>query len=156
MEEKMLKLLPVVCLLGVAGLMMVGGCTPEENKTWSESQDFSGDLNSDWSGYYSVYSTIDAGFTGINIYQSGSSLQGFDNLRRSWFGHITPGAAPTCNMEAKDSSGGAEVLAGSFELIPTLDPLVFELGCIGQHWTSSATGQFEMLGPFVTITPATP
>jgi hypothetical protein len=154
MEEKMLKLLPVVCLLGVAGLMLVGGCTPEENKTWSEAADFSNDLNSDWSGYYAVYSTIDASFTGITIYQSGSSLQGYDNERRSWFGHLTPGVAPAMNMEAKDSSGVAHVLAGNFELIPTLDPLVFELGCIGQHWSSTATGQFEMYGPYITI-PAT-
>jgi hypothetical protein len=151
MEENMLKLLPVICLLGAAGLALVGGCTPEENKTWSEAADFSVNLNEDWSGWYSVFDTIEAGFTGINLYQTGSSLQGYDNMRRSWFGHITPGQAPPMNMEAKDSSGVAHVLAGNFELIPTLDPEWFYLGCIGQHWSSTATGQFEMLGPLVYI-----
>ena len=55
----MLKLAALVCLLGVAGLIMVGGCTPEANKTWSESTDFSGNLNQDWSGWYEVWTNLD-------------------------------------------------------------------------------------------------
>jgi len=147
----MLKVAISVCLLGVAWLVIIGGCTPEADKTWSESDDFSGWQNSDWSGWYSVWSSIDGRFTGITLYQTGSSLQGYDNMRRTWSGTITPGQTPPCNLETSDGPSGTEVLAGNFELIPTLDPEWFYLGCIGQHWASPKTGEFELLGPLVNI-----
>ena len=150
-EETMLKLVAVVCLLSVAGLVMVGGCTPEENKTWSESQDFGDYLVQDWSGPYSVTSNLDGRFTSITIYQSGTSLQGFDNMRRSWFGHLTASDVPQVNLETSDGPSGTEVVVGTAGLIPTLIAGVYQMAITGEHWATPKTGVIDMLGPLISI-----
>jgi hypothetical protein len=151
MEEKMLKLVPVICLLGAASLVLVCGCTPEANKTWSESQNFGDYLLGDWSGTYSVSSSLDASFASITIYQTGGSLQGFDNLKRTWAGTIVAATNPGINLETKDPDGSAEVLAGHFELVLLVAPDIYWMTGTGQHWTSSNSGTFFFDGPVIVI-----
>ena len=147
----MSKLLPMICLLAVSAFLMSGGCTPEENQTWSEVADFSTSSYEDWSGWYEAGSSLDSDFVSITIYHTGSSIQGFDNMGRSWFGHIVPGDGPAVNIETSDGPRGVQVLAGNFYLIPTMDPEIFILGCGGQHRTTSMSGQFALVGPTVVI-----
>jgi hypothetical protein len=145
MEETMLKLAALVCLLGVAGLIIVGGCTPEANRTWSESTDFSGFQVEDWSGPYAVSASLDEEFTSLNIYHTGSSLQGFDNFRRSWFGSISAAtSSPAVNLETSDGPRGTEVFVGNAYIVVTLTGSFKAMG--GTHWASPRTGTIEMLG----------
>ena len=140
----MLKLAALVGLLAVAGLIMVGGCTPEANRTWSESTDFSGLQVEDWSGPYVVSASLDEEFTSLNIYQTGSSLQGFDNFRRSWFGSISASTSPAVNLETSDGPRGTEVFVGNAYIVTTLTGSFKGMG--GTHWASPRTGTIEMVG----------
>ncbi len=147
----MLRLAALVCVLGVAGLLIVGGCTPESDRTWSESTDFSDYQVSDWSGPYTVTASLDDEFTNMNIYQTGSSLQGFDNFRRSWFGSLSASTTPGLNLETSDGPRGTEVIVGNFVLFETLAG-TFK-GAQGTHWASPRTGVIEMMGPAVAAAP---
>jgi hypothetical protein len=149
MEETMLRLAALVCVLGVAGLLIVGGCTPESNKTWSESTDFSGMFVTDWSGAYSVATNLDDKFTSMTIYQTGASLQGFDNFRRSWFGSMSGNGG--VNLETSDGPRGTEVIVGNASLLETLAGTFMYIS--GGHWASPRTGTIAMTGPAVTLAP---
>jgi hypothetical protein len=121
----MSKLFALICLTGVAGLLLVGGCTPEAENTWSESLDFGGmdpRVNT-VNGTYGIFNDIDSRFTAITLTQVGGTVQGHDNMRRSWrgtaYGTVPPGASATYGeflnfqIQTNDGPEGQVVLAGT-------------------------------------------
>jgi len=163
----MSKLLIMLGLLSVAAFVIVGGCTPEANKTWSEGADsdaldllIAGVHVRDVSGTYAVSSDVDGRLSTLVLMQAGTSIQAYDNLRRSWFGYISGGAGPMItetqgttintipttgtgliNIETGD--GGSEVISGSF------GSLQGSIAFNGLHYTPSATGYIIAVGPIV-------
>ncbi len=123
----MFKLLAMICLTGAAGLLLVGGCTPESEDSWSEDVSFADvdDRLDDMTGTYAVQSiTIDDRFTHLTIFQTGGTLQGYDNMKRSWRGTIegtAPSGAggwavPRLQMQTNDGPEGQTILVGTGEV----------------------------------------
>jgi len=135
----MLRLVISICLLGVAGLVIVGGCTPEADRTWSESTDFSTFVDPNISSVYAVTSTLDDRFTTMTLYQSGSTLQGFDNMRRTWHGSMNANAQ--VHLETSDGPDGREVIVGMHEIY-----MGTNIAIHGQHYASPKTGYITMIG----------
>lgn len=161
----MSKLLSTICLLAVSAFLLSGGCTPEANKTWSENADLAWEYGDmviyDWSGpYMFLYDDAGGGMDSMTLFQTGTSMQGFDNLGRTWNGYITGSTGPVVfdadfneenttgggQMNIETGDGGSEVLTGWVGVYTD------ELGgtfkaCGGQHYTPSAGGAFLMVGP---------
>jgi hypothetical protein len=161
----MSKLLTTICLLAASAFLMSGGCTPEANKTWSENADLAWEYGSmiiyDWSGPYQfLYDHVDNGISTMTLFQTGTSMQGYDNYGRTWNGYITGKTGPTVlnadlqqenttgggqvNIETGD--GGSEVLTGWVGVYTNPDGGT-QKAVGGQHYTSGASGSFMMAGP---------
>jgi hypothetical protein len=159
MEEKMSKLVTLICLLGVAGLLMVGGCTPESENTWSESLDFSAldpRLNT-VSGTYWI-SCFDDRFTTLTLFQTGNTVQGHDNMRRTWrgtaYGVLPPDATSSYGgglgfeIQTNDGPEGQVVLAGHGKIVMDITMTCYR--CLeGVMYQGDLSGSFDSLGPVV-------
>jgi hypothetical protein len=160
MEETMSKLLIWICLLGATGLIMVGGCTPESDDTWSESLDFGGmdpRVNT-VNGTYIMYNDVDERFTTLTLWMTGSTVQGSDNMRRNWrgtaFGDVPPGATETYSeflgfqIQTNDGPEGQVVLAGTVYIYVDIFGNCYR--CIhGVMYSGDASGSFDSLGPSI-------
>jgi len=149
----MLRLVISICLLGVAGLVIVGGCTPEADRTWSETADVTfllgGAEYDNITGTYTVTASLDKRFTSMTLYHTGSTLQGFDNMRRTWMGSISGWVGSDSqtaatgggiiNLETSDGPSGTEVIVGNVALVGG------SFGIVGQHWASPRTGTIQMV-----------
>jgi len=154
----MSKLLATICLLGIAALFMSGGCTPEANKTWSGNVNFDemDERIADMSGTYYVENDVDTSFTTLSLYQTGGSLQGYDNLRRSWNGSMSGGdpviVVPTTTqlsagqINLQTSDGPQAVLSGNAGIYT--DMLGNEYKAFnGVIYFGGASGSFLAIGP---------
>lgn len=144
----MLKLVTLVCVVGVAGLLIVGGCTPEANKTWSESVDFSeqDEFLQDMSGTYDVLNNLDERFTTISLYQTGASLQGFDNMRRSWNGTISGGGQ--VNLQTNDGPGGQAIMVGNTLFFVYPGETQKHKGIDAVFYFGDRSGWIQCIGPY--------
>jgi hypothetical protein len=168
----MSRLLATICLLGMAAFFLSGGCTPEANKTWSETADFSEldvRFGGNISGTYEVDQSLQSDFVLITLVETGSSVQGYDNMGRSWFGSLSgsvdptitvhddvptssnPSGGNTMNLETSDDPRGRYVIIASMEIIVvmTLAGPECHTGFMGQFYTEQASGYIEGLGRVV-------
>ena len=155
----MFRLLAAICLTGVAGLLLVGGCTPESENSWSENLDF-GDIDprlADMSGTYSMSTNIDDRFTSLTIYQTSGSLQGYDNMRRSWRGSIAgsqpPGAGgfaawPQLQLQTNDGPEGQVILTGTGNIFVDMFGNCYQ-GIEGSIYSGEMSGTFSGWGPVI-------
>ena len=156
----MSKLLIWICLLGAAGLVMVGGCTPSVEDSWSENLDFGGmdpRVNT-VNGTYLIFNDLDERFTVLTLFMTGGTVQGHDNMRRSWrgtaYGDIPPGASSTYSeflgfqIQTNDGPEGQVVLAGTVYIYVIPGPICFR--CLhGVMYQGDLSGVFDSLGPEV-------
>jgi hypothetical protein len=165
----MSKSLITICLLAASAFLMIGGCTPEANKTWSENADLAWDYGAmtiyDWSGTYG-FMYDDAGrLDSMALFQTGTSLQGYDNQGRTWNGYITGSTGPVETVttdsvpETINTTGGgqihletgdasSEVLTGNVGIYTDLLGGQYK-AVNGEHITSGGSGYFLMVGPGV-------
>jgi hypothetical protein len=138
---------------------MSGGCTPEANKTFSDVNFDEMDLRlADMSGTYFVENDVDTSFTTISLYQTGGSLQGYDNLRRTWNGSMSGGdpvvVIPTTaqlnagQINLQTSDGPQAILAGNAGFYTDLVGNKYK-AFTGVYYVGGASGSFIAIGPGV-------
>lgn len=157
----MSKLVILICLLGVVGLLMVGGCTPESENTWSESLDFShlDPRTNTVNGTYYISTDVDDRFTVLTLFQTGSTVQGHDNVRRSWrgtaYGVMSPeatssyGGALGFEIQTNDGPEGQVVMAGTAYIYQNPITLVCYRCLEGVIYKGELSGTFDSTGPSV-------
>lgn len=165
----MSKLLVTICLLGIAASLMIGGCTPDDGKTWSESADFSEldvRFGGNISGSYEVDQAVEDNFVIITLIQTGSTIQGYDNMGRSWLGTLSGSADPmtvtgeddefpttinqsggnTLNLQTGTGTKTTIVAAMEIFAVETLSGVVHYTGFAGMIYKGERTGYIEALG----------
>ncbi len=154
----MLKVLTVVCLLGLAGLAVSGGCTPAAKDAWSSDLDFSDmdpRLGEEMDGYYDVFNNLDGRFYGLTLYQTGGTFQGYDNMGRSWSGTISgqhSGSDGTysgqVNLQTNDGGQQAIIMANTVVIV-IVDAEGNEIcykGIVGVFYYGDSSGQISLVG----------
>jgi len=107
----MVRLISILCTLTVAALVMIGGCLPMDENTWSESPDFGGldEFLQDMSATYDVTNNLDGGFTVLTLNQAGATFSGRDNKGRAWHGKMSGGSGGggtgQISLETNDDGG---------------------------------------------------
>ncbi len=157
----MLKALTVVCLLGLAGLV-VSGCSPESQDAWSSDLDFSDldpRLGDEMDGSYDVWNTLDDRFTSLTLYQTGGTFQGYDNMRRSWSGtisgqHSSSDGTYSGQVNLQTNDGGQQaIIVGNTVIIldyrigPEGELIeICRKGIAGIFYYGDSSGQIQLLG----------
>ena len=162
MEETMFKLLVAICLTGAAGLLLIGGCTPESENTWSEDVSFADvDIRfDDMTSTYTVSTNIDDRFTSLTLFQTGGTLQGSDNMRRSWRGTIegtlpsgaAGGSMPRLQIQTSDGPEGQVIIVGNGQIFIDMFGHCYR-GINGQLYSGDKSGSIQLWGPPILCTP---
>ncbi len=154
----MYRLLAAICLTGVAGLFLVGGCTPESENTWSENLSFANvdPRMADMTGTYDITNQIDDRFITLTVFQTGGTLQGYDNMRRTWRGTID-GSSPSGNssyvhprlqLETSDGPEGQVVIVANGQIFVDLTGTCY-IGIDGHFYSGEKSGWIQGTGPAV-------
>jgi hypothetical protein len=97
----------------------------------------------------------------MTVFQTGNSLQGYDNYGRTWNGYITGATGPVVideNLQEQNTTGGGQVNMetsdGGTEVITAWAGIYTDLtgsykAFGGQHYTGGAGGGILMIGPGV-------
>jgi len=156
----MSKLITAVCLFSLVGFVLTG-CTPESEESWSGNLDFS-DLDpriGSVSGTYEISNNIDDRFTTLTILQTGGTLQGYDNMRRSWSGTITGQSdsltdqthSGQINLQTSDGPTGQAVIVGKMVVfvVTVGDEEVCYAGFDAVFYSGDKSGWIQGMGAIV-------